>query len=172
MVIALKESRGQWEEAKLAKVEILDTSTLIQCREGEESRKRTAVFSEEVVFSRQTQRNCKGPRALSTSWWQISDSPIKNAVKCLENNELPSVKSSKNVLSLENHYSVMQEQSLLQGQACITCEEVWESSLPVLSYFFSQLSPSITSWQQGTHGKAGKLPLPRSLPSKEKQKSV
>lgn len=71
--------------------------------------------------------------------------PLRMWLSALKSNELPSVKSSKNVLSLENHYSVMQEQSLLQGQACITCEEVWESSLPVLSYFFSQLSPSITS---------------------------
>lgn len=46
-------------------------------------------------------------------------------LSALKIDELPSVKSSKNVLSLENHYSVIQEQSLLQGKACITCKEMW-----------------------------------------------
>lgn len=62
----------------------------------------------------------------------------------LQSKRAPVCKLSKNISSLENHYSVTLEQSLLHGKARITRKEIWELSSLVLTYFFCQLAPSIT----------------------------
>lgn len=161
-------------------MEFSDTSTTTRWRKrsGRRGSKKWStteiMFNEEEVFSTQrvpkkswmaevTPNLCEDRFQLVTLRMQIST---------LKSNELSSVKSSKNILSLESHYYVMPEQSLLQGKACVTCEQIWELSSPVLSYFFNQFAPSIKSWQKGTRWKMGKVSLLRSLPDKENKNSV